>query len=160
MSTREVEEGHRRSIAIYAPIIYTAIWGPKKSRFPGPKPLPLAQVMDMHASKTLCTGLYKSYVHRWFYVKEPTREVSGPHYGGGGGGGGGPPPRPETNSTPRLGPHRGIKKIKPPARPPPPPPPRYNSTPNLTPQRKPRLTRAFKGNKCKVLPTAICAQST
>jgi hypothetical protein len=23
-------------------------------------PLPLAQVMDMHTSKTLCTGLYKS----------------------------------------------------------------------------------------------------
>jgi hypothetical protein len=32
----------------------------KNSRFPGPNPLPLAQVMDMHASKTLCTGLYKS----------------------------------------------------------------------------------------------------
>jgi hypothetical protein len=32
--------------------------GPKNSRFPGPSPLPLALVMDMHASKTLCTGLY------------------------------------------------------------------------------------------------------
>ncbi len=32
----------------------------KISRFPGPNPLPLALVMDMHASKTLCTGLYKS----------------------------------------------------------------------------------------------------
>ncbi len=34
--------------------------GPKKSRFPGPNPLPLALVMDLHASKTLCTGPYKS----------------------------------------------------------------------------------------------------
>ncbi len=34
--------------------------GPKNSRIPGPNPLPLALVMDMHASKTLCTGLYKS----------------------------------------------------------------------------------------------------
>jgi hypothetical protein len=32
--------------------------GPKKlSRIPGPNPLPLAQVMDMHTSKTFCTGL-------------------------------------------------------------------------------------------------------
>ncbi len=29
--------------------------GPKKSRFPGPNPLPLALVLDMHASKTLRT---------------------------------------------------------------------------------------------------------
>ncbi len=34
--------------------------GPKNSQIPGPNPLPLALVMDMHASKTLCTGLYKS----------------------------------------------------------------------------------------------------
>jgi hypothetical protein len=33
--------------------------GPKNSRIPGPNPLPLALEMDMHASKTLCTGLYK-----------------------------------------------------------------------------------------------------
>ncbi len=33
---------------------------PKKSQIPGPNPLPLALVMNMHASKTLCTGLYKS----------------------------------------------------------------------------------------------------
>jgi hypothetical protein len=33
---------------------------PKNSRFPGPNPLPLALIMDMHAFKTLCTGLYKS----------------------------------------------------------------------------------------------------
>jgi len=33
--------------------------GPKNSRFPGPNPLPLALLMDMLASKTLCTGLYK-----------------------------------------------------------------------------------------------------
>ncbi len=30
--------------------------GPKNSRIPGPNPLPLDLVMDMHASKTLCTG--------------------------------------------------------------------------------------------------------
>ncbi len=34
--------------------------GPKNSRIPGPNPIPLALVMDMHTSKTLCTGLYKS----------------------------------------------------------------------------------------------------
>ncbi len=34
--------------------------GPKTSQFPGPSTLPLALIMDMHASKTLCTGLYKS----------------------------------------------------------------------------------------------------
>ncbi len=34
--------------------------GPKNSRIPGPNFLPLPLVMDMHASKTLCTGLYKS----------------------------------------------------------------------------------------------------
>ena len=34
--------------------------GPKNSRIPGQSPLPLALIMDMHASKTLCTGLYKS----------------------------------------------------------------------------------------------------
>ncbi len=34
--------------------------GPKNSRIPGPNPLPLPLIMDMHASKTLCRGLYKS----------------------------------------------------------------------------------------------------
>ncbi len=34
--------------------------GPKNSQFLGPNPLPLALVMDKHASKTFCTGLYKS----------------------------------------------------------------------------------------------------
>jgi hypothetical protein len=34
--------------------------GPKKSRFPGPKSLPLALVRDFPASKALLTGLYKS----------------------------------------------------------------------------------------------------
>jgi hypothetical protein len=34
--------------------------GPKNSGIPGPNPLPLHLVMYMHASKTLCTGLYKS----------------------------------------------------------------------------------------------------
>ncbi len=34
--------------------------GTKNSQFPGPNPRPLALVMDMHESKTLCTGLYKS----------------------------------------------------------------------------------------------------
>ncbi len=37
--------------------------------------------------KTLCTGLYKSKVHRWFYAQEPTREVSGPITERGGGAG-------------------------------------------------------------------------
>jgi hypothetical protein len=34
--------------------------GPKNSGIPGPNPLPLALVMDMHASKTFCVALYKS----------------------------------------------------------------------------------------------------
>jgi hypothetical protein len=34
--------------------------GPKNSRFPGPNPLPLALVMDLHASKKLRTVPYKS----------------------------------------------------------------------------------------------------
>jgi hypothetical protein len=34
--------------------------GSKNSRFPGLNPLPLALVIDLHASKTLHTGLYKS----------------------------------------------------------------------------------------------------
>jgi hypothetical protein len=34
--------------------------GPKKSRFPGPSPLPLALVMDLLASKALRTEPYKS----------------------------------------------------------------------------------------------------
>ncbi len=38
--------------------------GSKNSRFPGPNPLPLTLVMDMHASKTLRMGLYKSYNHK------------------------------------------------------------------------------------------------
>ncbi len=65
----------RPTYSYYAPMIYTApcimIWmreyegkwegvGPWKSRFPGPNPFPLTQVMDMNASKTLCTGLYES----------------------------------------------------------------------------------------------------
>ncbi len=38
--------------------------GPKNSRIPGPNPLPLALVMDLHASKTVCTGLYISKVQK------------------------------------------------------------------------------------------------
>ncbi len=34
--------------------------GPRNSRIPGPNPLPLPLIMDMHTSKTLCKGLYKS----------------------------------------------------------------------------------------------------
>jgi hypothetical protein len=41
-----------------------AIWGLKKSRFPGPNPLPLAQVMDLLATKALRTGPYQSEVPR------------------------------------------------------------------------------------------------
>ncbi len=55
-----------------------AIWGPKISRFPGPNPFPLAQIMDMHASKTLCTRLYNNRCIGGFMHKKPTREVSGP----------------------------------------------------------------------------------
>jgi hypothetical protein len=48
----------------------SAIWGPKKLSFPRPNPFPLAQVMDLHASKALRTGPYQSEVHREFYVHE------------------------------------------------------------------------------------------
>ncbi len=59
--------------------------GQKNSRIPGPNPLPLALVMDMHASKTLCTGLFKSLVHRWFYEHEnPLIGLRGPDGKGGG----------------------------------------------------------------------------
>jgi hypothetical protein len=51
--------------------------GPKNSGVPGPNPLPLPQVMDMHASKTLCTGLHKSQVHRLFYAHEPPGDFNG-----------------------------------------------------------------------------------
>ncbi len=39
--------------------------GPKNLGIPGPNPLKLPHVMYMHASKTLCTGLYKSQVHKY-----------------------------------------------------------------------------------------------
>ncbi len=54
------------NLEFFKPQMALAYWldaisqGPKNSRFPGPNLLPLALVMDMHASKTLCTGLYKS----------------------------------------------------------------------------------------------------
>jgi hypothetical protein len=38
----------------------SAIWGTKKLSFPRPNPRPLAQVMDLHASKALHTGPYQS----------------------------------------------------------------------------------------------------
>ncbi len=41
-----------------------AVWGSKKSRFPGPNPLPLAQVVDLPTPKALHTGLYQSKAHR------------------------------------------------------------------------------------------------
>jgi hypothetical protein len=34
--------------------------GPKNSQILRPNPLPLSFITDMHASKSLCTGLYKS----------------------------------------------------------------------------------------------------
>jgi hypothetical protein len=40
-------------------------------KWEGVGPFPLALVRDMHASKTLCTELYKSWVYRWFYAQEP-----------------------------------------------------------------------------------------
>ncbi len=42
--------------------------GPKNTPFPGPNTLPLALVMDHHASKTLCTGPYKSQVHKQLFL--------------------------------------------------------------------------------------------
>jgi hypothetical protein len=44
--------------------------GPKNPEIPGPNPLQLPHVMYIHASKTLCTGVYKSQVHRLFYAHE------------------------------------------------------------------------------------------
>ncbi len=66
----------------------SAIWGPKKSWFPGPNPLPLAQVMDLPTSKHYVQGrinqrsigsfMYMSS-HRWFYlvIKQYRRELPG-----------------------------------------------------------------------------------
>ncbi len=45
----------------------SAVWGPKKLRFPWPNPLTLALVMDFPASKALRKWLYQSEVHRQFY---------------------------------------------------------------------------------------------
>jgi hypothetical protein len=40
-------------------------FGAQKTRdFQGSNPLTLAQVMDLYTSKSLCTGTYKSFVHR------------------------------------------------------------------------------------------------
>jgi hypothetical protein len=55
----------KKYIAIFDKILpFSAIkfsnFGRHLPEFPGLNPLPLALVMDMHASKTLCTGLYKS----------------------------------------------------------------------------------------------------
>ena len=44
--------------------------GPKNSGIPGPNTFQLPDVMYIHASKTLCTGVYKSQVHRLFYAHE------------------------------------------------------------------------------------------
>ncbi len=40
-----------------------AIWGPKTFRFPGPNPLPLAQVMDLPTSTALSTWPDQAEVH-------------------------------------------------------------------------------------------------
>jgi hypothetical protein len=51
---------------------FPSFLGPKNGNEPigefhlGPNPLQLPQIMYIHASKTLCTGLYKSQVHRFF----------------------------------------------------------------------------------------------
>jgi hypothetical protein len=50
--------------------------GPQNSGIPGPNPLPFPQVMYMHPSKTLCTGLYKSQVHRLFYAHEHPGDIN------------------------------------------------------------------------------------
>ncbi len=46
--------------------------GPKKLEISRPNVLQLAQVMDDACIKGITHGLYKSLVHRWFYVQEPT----------------------------------------------------------------------------------------
>ncbi len=50
--------------------------GSKKSRFPGPNPLPLAQGMDAARphQKHYAQGCIN---HRWFYVQEPTGYLKG-----------------------------------------------------------------------------------
>jgi hypothetical protein len=42
----------------------------RRMLFPGPYPLPLAQVMDLPASKALHTGPFQSQVNGYFYVHE------------------------------------------------------------------------------------------
>jgi hypothetical protein len=41
-----------------------AIWAQKSRDFQDPTPLPLAQIMDLRASKALHTGPHQSEVHR------------------------------------------------------------------------------------------------
>ncbi len=60
----------------------SAIWGPKNSRFPGPNPLPLAQIMDMHESKTLCTGCINHRCIGGFMHKSPRGRFQDPYWGG------------------------------------------------------------------------------
>ncbi len=50
----------------------SAVRGPKKSRFPGPNPLPLAQVMDLPASKALHTGPYPRRINQRSTSTYPT----------------------------------------------------------------------------------------
>ncbi len=55
----------------------------KNSRFPGPNPLPLAQVMYMHESKILCTGLYRNHgCVGGFMHKRPRGRFQSPYCGG------------------------------------------------------------------------------
>jgi len=46
-------KGSQMAIAYRLDVISVISQGPKNSRFPGPNPLPLGLVMDLHASKSL-----------------------------------------------------------------------------------------------------------
>jgi hypothetical protein len=55
----------------------SAIWGRKKSRFPGPNPLALAQVMDLLASKALHTGrINQRSIGSFMYMSSPTGDCN------------------------------------------------------------------------------------
>jgi hypothetical protein len=57
---KSVEKVLKKCTKWHSPVGLDAIsQGPKNSWIPGPNPLPLPLVMDMHASKTLCTGCIK-----------------------------------------------------------------------------------------------------
>ncbi len=61
--------------------------GPKKLKNSRAQPPPTSPSNGYACIQTLCTGLYKSWVHRWFYAQEAHKGGLRAHTVGGGGAG-------------------------------------------------------------------------